>query len=65
LTNWIFVKSTPVSRAMFWMAMVTEAPLGIPTLSFSKSLGERTTSWPFLPSTICWAPPMSLWGAML
>ena len=64
-TNWILVKSTPLSRAMAWMAIVTEAPLGMPILTFSKSFGERTISWPFLPRTICCVPAMSLCGAML
>ena len=64
-TNWILVKSTPVSFAMLWMAMVTDAPFGIPTFSFSRSLGERTSSWARLPSTICCVPAISLWGAML
>src|SRR2546428_2829449 len=53
-TNWILAKSTPVSFAMAWIAIVTEAPLGIPILTFSRSLGERTSSWPFLPRTTCW-----------
>jgi hypothetical protein len=64
-TNWIFEKSTPVSFAMLSMASVTEAPLGMPILSFSKSFGERTISWAFLPRTICWVPAISLCGAML
>jgi hypothetical protein len=59
------VKSTPVSRAIAWMAIVTDAPFGIPIFTFSKSFGERTISWPFLPRTICWVPATSLWGAML
>ena len=50
---------------MAWIAIVTEAPFGIPILSFSKSFGERTISCPFLPSTICCVPATSLWGAML
>jgi hypothetical protein len=32
-TNWSFWKSTPFALAMFWMAMVTEAPLGMPIYS--------------------------------
>ena len=64
-TNWILLKSMPLSRAMAWMAIVTEAPLGMPIFSFSKSFGERTISCPFLPSTICCVPATSLWGAML
>lgn len=39
-TNWIFVKSMPVSLAIAWIAIVTEEPFGIPILSFSKSFGE-------------------------
>src|SRR5438132_12228561 len=43
-TNWILAKSTPVSFAIAWMAMVTDAPFGMPTFSFSRSLGDRTIS---------------------
>ena len=50
---------------MAWMAIVTEAPLGMPIFTFSKSFGDRTISCPFLPRTICWVPAMSLCGAML
>ena len=64
-TNVILLKSTPVSFAIAWMAMVSDAPFGMPTFSFSRSFGERTISCAFLPSTTCWVPAMSLCGAML
>ena len=64
-TNWILLKSTPVSFAIAWMAMVSDAPFGMPILSFSRSFGVRTISWPFFPRTTCWVPAMSLCGAML
>jgi len=43
-TNWSLAKSTPVSRAMAWMAIVTDAPFGMPIFTFSKSFGDRTIS---------------------
>src|SRR5439155_15934189 len=48
-TNWILLKSTPLALQKLWIAIVTEAPFGIPTLSFSKSFGVFTISCAFLP----------------
>src|SRR5439155_138792 len=55
-TNWILLKSTPFAWAMCWMAMVTEAPFGMPIFSFSRSFGLLTISCAFLPRTTCCTP---------